>query len=243
MYRDAALDGSGFSPEALRRLLDLAARLPFAEAVKVAAGFGLWVSASELERLSRRYAERCRAAVAEQLSDDESLEQSDASDRQGRIMVLQTDGVYVLAQPDQGVCPGIEIKSVVLYPQSAPSDRWMLADVVSADTLLPHVAGLLQHASVTPEDTLIGLGDGAAWVENLFDHLGAIRITDVYHACEYLEVVMQALAWDEHTRAQHRREWYQGKVSARAWLERYLPDPEVWMGWNETARNALAYLE
>ncbi len=60
MYKDAELDASGFSPEALTRLLELAVRLPFEEAVSVATGFGLQTSASELERLSRAYAGECK---------------------------------------------------------------------------------------------------------------------------------------------------------------------------------------
>jgi hypothetical protein len=243
MYQDAALDASGFSPEALARLLDLAARLPFEEAVSVAARFGLKTSASELERLSRAYAQTCQAAVTERLVSDQEDEEGELVQAAGRTMVLQVDGVYALGRPEQGVCPGIEIKSVVLYPESAPAERWMLADGITADALLPHVAGLLKQAGVTPNDTLIGLGDGAAWVENIFRQLADVHITDVYHACEYLDIIMQAMGWDEVTRTQHRRDWFKGKVSAKAWLERHLPEPECWLTWDETQRSALVYLD
>lgn len=243
MYQDAELDASGFSPQALRRLLDLAARLPFEEAASVATGFGLQTSASELERLSCAYAGECKAAVTELLVSDQEGEETGLVAARGRTMVLQIDGVYTLGRPEQGVCPGIEIKSVVLYPESAPAERWMLADGITAEALLPQIAGLLKQAGVTTKDTLIGLGDGAAWVENIFSHLNTIHITDVYHACEYLDIMMQALSWDEPKRSQHRRDWCQGKVAAKDWLETYLPDPEVWLTWNEAARNALTYLE
>lgn len=243
MYQDAELDASGFSPQALRRLLDLTARLPFEEAASVATGFGLHTSASELERLSCAYAGECKAAVTELLVSDQEGEETGLVAARGRTMVLQVDGVYTLGRPEQGVCPGVEVKSVVLYPESAPAERWMLADVICAESLLPQLAGLLKQAKVTPKDTLIGLGDGAAWVENIFYYLDAVHITDVYHACEYLDLVIQALGWDEPKRTQHRRDWYRGEVSAKAWLETYLPDPEVWLTWNEAARNALAYLE
>ena len=110
-------------------------------------------------------------------------------------MVLQMDGVYVLGQPEQGLCPGLELKTAVLYPQAAPSQRWMLAERCSAEALLALVAGLLNQAGVTPADTLLGLADGALWIDNIFCHLDAVRITDVYHATQYLDTIMQALHW------------------------------------------------
>ena len=82
--------------------------------------------------------------------------------RQGRVMVLQLDGVYVLGQPEDGCCPGLEIKSAVLYPQASPSERWLLADRCPAEDFLPLLWGLLSQAKVQPADTLIGLGDGAS---------------------------------------------------------------------------------
>lgn len=70
---DPSLDGSGWTPWALERLLDLAARLPFAEAAALAAGFGLHISTAELERLSQDYAgmlERELNAQLEQRADE-----------------------------------------------------------------------------------------------------------------------------------------------------------------------------
>ena len=181
--------------------------------------------------------------MTELLVSDQEDEESELVEAGGRTMVLQVDGVYTLGRPEQGVCPGIEIKSVVLYPESAPAERWMLAAGITAEALLPQVAGLLKQVGVTPKDTLIGLGDGAAWVENIFYHLDAVHITDVYHACEYLDIIMQALGWNEVTRARHRGDWFKGKVSAKDWLESYLPEPESWLTWDETQQSALAYLE
>jgi hypothetical protein len=222
--------------------LTLTARLPFEEAVSVAARFGLKTSASELERLSRAYAGECQVAVTELLVSDQEDEESDLANAAGRTMVLQVDGVYALGRPEQGVCPGIEIKSVVLYCESAPAERWMLAGGITAEALLPQVAGLLKQAGVTPKVTLVGLGDGAAWVENILA-LADVHITDVYHTCEYLDIIMQAMGLNEATRAQHRRDWFKGKVSAKAWLESYLPEPELWLTWDETQQSALVYLE
>ena len=109
--------------------------------------------------------------------------------------------------------------------------------------LLPMLAGLLEKANLSPADTLVGLGDGAAWIDNLFDCLGAVRVTDVYHAVERLDLLMQAMNWNEATRARHRRDWYRGEVSARDWLKAHLPPPEVWLGWEEATLTALNYLE
>lgn len=238
---DASLDSSGWSPKALQRLLDLTVRLPFEEASVVAHNFALKASASELERLAQPYGDSCRSAVTELLLT--SKEQSNtAASRPGRMMILQIDGVYALGRPEDGSCPGIEIKSAVLYPQRSPGERWMIAEVTTAAEFLEQVSGLLQQAAVTPVDTLIGLGDGAAWVENIFDHLGATRITDVYHACEYLDTVMQALGWQEEKRRLERRAWYRGEVNARDWLKEHQPQPGITHGWEEEAVIALRYL-
>ncbi|MBS3967327.1 MAG: hypothetical protein KGZ60_08765 [Truepera sp.] len=41
------------------------------------------------------------------------------------------------------------------------------------------------------DDVLIGVGDGATWIDQLFDCLGVEqRILDVYHASLYLEQVL-----------------------------------------------------
>ena len=158
-------------------------------------------------------------------------------------MVLQLDGVYVLGQAQDGNCPGLEIKSAVLYPQNSPQNRWMLADRCSAEDFLGLVAGLLEKAAVQPHDVLIGLGDGALWIENIFNHLGAKRITDVFHACEYLETIMLALDWDEATRLEHRKRLCNGHVNVRNWLADFLPSPVIWLDWDDTAQGALQYLE
>lgn len=158
-------------------------------------------------------------------------------------MVLQLDGVFALGRPEAGLCPGLELKTAVVYPQVKPSQRWMLAERWCAEDFLALLAGLLKQANVTLLDTLIGLGDRAAWVENSVKSLQAMRITDVYHATEYLEVVMQALDWDEATRQQHRRNWFRGAVNARDWLEEHLPAPDVWTSWDKDAQTALNYID
>ena len=244
---DKRLDHSGWTPKALNCLTDLVARVPLEESAQIAGNFGLKISSSELDRLQRPYAEACQSEVTTKLltclETEPVFSAHLPTQRSGRVMVLQIDGVYVLGQPEQGVCPGLELKTAVLYPQDAPSQRFMLADRCSAEDFLPLLPGLLERASVTPADTLLGLGDGAIWIDNIFQHLQAIRITDVYHAVKYLDTVMQALAWDEATRAKHRRSWYRGEVDARDWLAQHLPDVDVWFAWDEDTRRALHYLE
>ena len=247
MVLDACLDESGWSPEALDRLLDTAARLPFEEAAYLANRFGLAVSSSGLERLAGPYTAQCREVVTRVLS--LSAEQMPCTPervekaRAGRLMVLQLDGVYVLGRPEAGGCSGVEIKTAVLYPQASPGERWMLADVVGAEAFLALVAGLLAQAEVTAQDTLLGLGDGAPWIETIFDTLAAVRITDVYHSCAYLDIIMQALDWPEDERAFQRRCWCRGDVRASDWLHAHLPEPQVWLAWDDEARGALRYLE
>lgn len=237
---DAALDASGWSPGALTALLDLCARLPFEEASVVAHNFGLKVSDSELERLTRPMGAATQTAVREQLTTNAQAPCKPG--QPGRVMVLQADGVYVLARPEDGACPGVEVKTAVLYPQAAPNERWLIADVTPAGDFIQLLEGLIHHAGVTPQDELIGLSDGAAWIEAGFDMLGIKRITDVYHATNYLEEVMLALGWEATQRAAHRRSWCRGEINARDWLKAHQPPPETTDTWSQTARNSLNYL-
>lgn len=239
---DASLDASGWTPEALERLLDLSVRLPFEEAAIVARSFGLKISSSELERLSRAYGDASRTTVQDALHAAAEADTETRPTRPGRVMVLQSDGVYALGRPEDGACPGIEVKSCVLYPQNAPKERWMLADVTEARVFQDQVHGLLTLANVMPTDTLIGLSDGANWLDAMFNTLGATRITDVYHATEYLETVMITLGWSEERRAGHRRTWYRGQINARDWLKRYQPQPGITNTWDDEAITALRYL-
>ena len=236
---DAELDASGWSPGALTALLDLCARLPFQEASVVAGNFGLKVSDSELERLTRPMGAATQAAVRERLAE---VPEAPQERRAGRVMVLQVDGVYVLGRPEEGACPGLEVKTAVIYPQAAPDERWLLADVTPATDFMQQVDGLTRAAGVTPQDELIGLSDGAAWIEAGFDTLGINRVTDVYHATEYLEEVMIALGWEADERAAHRRAWCRGEVNARDWLHEHQPAPEELTTWSATAITALNYL-
>ena len=231
----------------MARLVDLGTRLPYEEAAVVAQGFGLDTSRTWLNSLSAACAESCQKKVLKRLQEVEDktdkLFEAAKPSSAGRVLVLQVDGVYVLGCPEAGYCPGLEIKSAVLYPQNSPGERWMLADRCSAEDFLPLLAGLLTEAKVTPQDTLVGLGDGAAWIDNICCHLDTVRITDVYHAVEYLDLIMQALHWDEAKRASHRRDWYRADTSARDWLTQHLPEPELWLTWDEAAIKALHYLE
>jgi len=248
VYYDACLDESGWSPEALKRLVELSSRLPYEESSHLAKLFGLDISGSSLETLTSPYAQSCTQAVTTLLKQhtSEALQHVPSAkevDVKGRVMVLQIDGVYVLGRPEEGSCPGLEIKSAVLYPQNSPSDRWMLADRCSVEDFLPLLSGLLCEASLIPGDTLVGLGDGAKWIDNSFYHLNTVRITDVFHTVKYLDIVMQAMNWNEDKRTKHRRDWYRGDSSAKDWLAHYLPEPETWMTWSEDALSALHYLE
>lgn len=249
VYLDASLDESGWSPEALERLLDLSGRLSYEESSYLAKRFGLDISSSYLETLTSPYAQSAQQQVTQLLGQPRPVTANTFTANpnivrsEGRTMVLQIDGVYVLGRPEAGYCPGLEIKSAVLYPQNRPSERWMLAERCKAEDFLPQLSGLLAQAGIQPEDTLLGLGDGAVWIDNIFEHLDAKRITDVYHAVEYLDTVMQALDWDEATRAYHRKQWCKGKVNARAWLTEHLPTPELWLTWEGEAATAHHYLE
>lgn len=108
----------------------------------------------------------------------------------------------------------------------------------------PLVHGLQRQLGVRQKDSLIGVADGALWIDELFDELGVrVRILDVYHATLYLERVMCAMGWPQVRRKAGRASWQRGDINARIWLKHYLPDPEQWLAWNEEDQAALRYLE
>jgi hypothetical protein len=240
VYCDGSLDNSGWSPEALDRLLDLVIELPYETASAFAQRFGLRISSSGLERLSQPYFTSCQKQIRTILTEPEVSTQETSKSVSKRLMVLQADGVFVLKRPELGYCEGMEIKSAVLYPQSAPQDRIMLAEGCDAGSFLPLLAGLTERFC-HPGDFIVGVGDGAPWVEEALDLLADVRITDVYHSCQYLELLMQELGWDESKRTHHRQAWCRGDLSAQQWLSLYLPLPEHRLTWSEPALSALHY--
>lgn len=123
VLRDASLDSSGYSPKALEVLLSFIGQLPFEIASALLSKLGLRFGAAELARVSEPYAQACCHEVDEQLR---AAATAPLSQGQGRVMVLQADGVMVLGRAEQGHCPGMEIQSAVLYPQASPSERSMI---------------------------------------------------------------------------------------------------------------------
>lgn len=237
------LDGSGWSPKALRRVLDLCVRLPYREAQAALAIQGLSLEVSHCERLSQVYG-ACSQRLGEQAF--ERLSHQPLSAAPGEVKVVQADGVYVMEKdkPVKGRCEGREVKQLLVYPVNDPQNRSSIAAAkdISAFSDLAH--GLMRHTALSQNDVLVGVADGALWIDGLFDDLGVdVRILDVYHATGYLDEVMLALGYDDDTRLAHRCSWQRGDINARVWLEHYLPEPEVWLAWRDSARTALRYLE
>jgi hypothetical protein len=240
IYCDGSLDNSGWSPEALARLLELVCELPYETASSFATRFGLSVSSSSLERLLHPYLATCQHKIRTRLTEPEVTLSATRTHTSKRLMVLQTDGVFVLKRPEDGHCEGMEIKSAVLYPQNAPQERVLLADGCDAQSFFPLLEGLTRH-HCSRDDFIVGVGDGAPWVEDALDLLANIRITDVFHSCQYLDTLMQELGWDEAKRTHHRKAWCKGDISAQGWLSLHLPLPEFRSTWSRPATNALEY--
>lgn len=200
------------------------------------------LSRAGLERLTQPYGAACQDETRALL--EIAKEAALSQEGQGRKLVLELDGVRVLGQAHAGICEGIELKTAVLHPVNDPSKRSLLADVCEAREFTDQVAGLLREAKVRARDTLVGLSDGAQWIKNLYDALGIEQhIIDVFHSSSYLDTVMQALSWDEAKREQTRRTWLRGEVKAAHWLEQHVPDPSLWLTWEDSAQTALRYLE
>jgi hypothetical protein len=227
------------------RVLDQSVRLPFREAREALAIQGLSLSLSHCERLTQGYGEVFERKSLARLEALASSPLAPAA-AEPRVMVVQADGVYVmeLDKPVAGHCEGREVKQVLFYPNSSPSERDSYASTAAIDDFIPLVQGLMRQAGLSQSDVLIGVGDGAAWVADLFAYLGVEqRILDVYHATLYLEKVLLAMGWSEPERETERRLWLQGEVNARDWLRDFLPPPSIWLQWPAEAQAALRYLE
>lgn len=245
--KDPSLDHSGFSPAALERVIHLCAHQTFEEASQTLNLFTWQVNDALLERIVNGFASEALAQVRSILEFQgfEPLEPL-KTEQTPRITVLEADGVFVLGRAeDQSElgCPGREIKMALVHSSGTSTNRFMVADHCEIDDFEPLVHGLLRQAGHRTGDVLVGVGDGGAWVQRLFEAVQAIRILDVYHALEYLEVVMIAMGWDERLRLEERKLWCAGQVDASVWLKTFDLGIKTRASWNDTAIKAWAYLE
>lgn len=240
---DPDADLSGWTPEALHFLIQMGTELPSEIASRLCQSAGHAVSRAELDRLIRSYSASALEARRAQLDAQAFEPLAPASSGTGRVMVMQLDGCVVSGQPQQGRCMGMEVKAVCVYPQQAPSVREIYAEIGEAQQFASPCAGLLRSAGLRQGDVLVGLGDGAAWVMNLFLLLGAIPVLDVFHGVMYLDTVMQQLGWSEQERGVERAAWLRGSHAARDWLHSFVPSAEQRVGWTPEALVAVRYLE
>ena len=238
-FLDPSLDSSGWTSLGLDLMLDLTARMPFAEASEVANRWGVKVGHAELERLTAPIATALQMAVNTRLKrlSLKRLEQGSS-----RVITIQIDGVYVLEQPEAGFCAGIELKSILIAPNNAPRERTMLAGVYKPFELEELISGLLRVAGVRQSDRLIGVSDGAIWIEQLFASLGVEHVIDVYHGLEYAVEVMKCLGWSEEEQVTERKLWCHGKLNVHDWIKEFAPVARA-TGAGEDVLKAIEYLE
>lgn len=235
--------GSGLSPAVLESVIYLGSHLSYRESQEALRLGRIELSLGQCEQKHHGYAACYERACKTQLK--KQAERGLAAGG-GRDWVLEIDGMFVMERdkPFKGRCEGREVKQSVLYPRGAPHERHYLTQAGDLDAFATLNHGLQRQQGVKQHDRLIGIADGAPWIDRLFDDLGvAVRILDVFHAGHYLDTVMQALGWNEHKRSAERASWCRADVNARIWLKHYLPDPELWLSWPEAAQSALRYLE
>jgi hypothetical protein len=166
------LDSRGLSPRTLERVLDLSIRLPYRESQAALAIQGIELEVSHCERLTQGYGVTFQKQGYQTFQ--ELAEQPLAQSQQpGAVKVVQADGLMVLEKdkPSKGLCEGREVKQVLIYPLDKPKERHSIARS-DPDHFQTLAHGLLGHAQVQQEDTLMGLADGSAWIDNLFQELG-----------------------------------------------------------------------
>lgn len=239
------MDGSGMSPSVLKTVVYLGSHLTYRESQEVLALQGINLSSACCEKKHHGYTEQYETLSKSEL---EKLAQEplNESGNDSQTWVIEIDGTMVMERdkPDKGQCEGREVKLAALFPLNEPQQCNYISQAGDLErfSMLNH--GLQRHVTMQQNDKLIGLADGALWIDNLFDELGIdLRILDVFHATQYLEIIMQAMGWDADKRNAERASWCRGDINARAWLRHYLPEPQIWLLWSDDAQNALRYLE
>ncbi len=248
------LDGSGLSPAVLENLIFLTSHLSYRESQEALKLQRIELSVGQCEQKHHKY-----AAKYEEESKSRLIKQATELLPKGEEehWVIEIDGMYVMERdkPIKGQSEGREIKQTVLYPlseyQNKPKNnnnkdrrRYYLNQAGNLEQFAMLNQGMLKQWGFRRNDKLIGLADGAPWIDNLFDELGVeVRILDVIHATQYLDIIMQAMGWNEEKRSAERASWMRADLNARVWLKEYLPDPEIWLCWDEKVQKALKYLE
>jgi hypothetical protein len=238
-WLDASLDESGCLPEVLMRAHELATLLPYRRTSEVLKRWGVDVGKSLLCSLNEKLNETVQVQGSRKLSE---LAQEPLPSRcySGKTWMIEVDGKFVPVWTDEKTLEWREVKTAVLYPMRAPSERYYVSHIGDHEAFAKRVHGLLRHAGVRQEDKLIGLCDGALWIASLMGDLGVHRhILDVYHASTYFETLMLGLGWQEPEREVERRTLLRGNIDVQTWLNKHVPAQAVL---NEDARAALAYL-
>lgn len=238
------LDSSGLSPESLKRCLDLSTRLPYREAIEALDIQDIELSLSRCERLSQKYGKQVLENLEHWVAEAEDLDSDQY--KLPESYVIQIDGVMVVEQdkPVKGQCEGREVKQALIHKLGNSTEKHHIAHACTSEDFQGWTNALAKHVGIHKEDFLIGLADGARWIDEAFDSLGVkLRILDVYHATQYLEKVMLALDFDDETRQAHRASWCRGDINARLWLKHHLPQNVVIQTWSQDSQQALKYLQ
>jgi hypothetical protein len=247
-FQDPNLDESGCTPLVLERAEHLSLLLPYEITTRVLHEWGVNLSSSLLSQISQQL-ERTEQTLTQTRLQELARQPLLKSPVPARVWMIEIDGMFVAtrdeADSNLNPNPGAvwrEVKTAVLYRKDTPSDRYQISTLQGVQDFAPLVHGLLRFAGLTAQDTLIGLADGAVWIADLFADLGVHRhVLDVFHASQYLETVMLALAWSDEKRLEHRRTWLRGDVDGLAWLNWHVK-PDQSAGFDEVTHKALAYL-
>jgi hypothetical protein len=238
-YADPDLDESGLLPLTLERALEAGKLLPYRQSSDLLERWGVRLSKTRLARLDEHFN---TVQAAQGLAYLQTLAEQPLARRQdrSRSWILEMDGKFVPVHTAQGRVYQ-EVKTAVLYKMRCPNERYYFSSLERVDAFSRGVHGLLRHAGLYQEDILVGVSDGAKWIEGLMGDLGVQQhILDVFHASTYLETVMQALGWEESQRDLTRQSLLRGQINVQSWLNLHLP---VHSFPDDTARKAAQYLQ
>lgn len=188
------MDGSGLSPAVLKTVVYLGTHLSYRESQTALDLQRITLSLGQCEQKHHSYARVYETQYKNHLHKQAAQALPVGG---GRSWVIEADGMFVMERdkPSPGQCEGREVKQAVLFSLTEAEQRHYLAHAGQVESFAPLVHGLQRQQGVNQDDILIAVGDGAAWLDKLFEDLGVgVRILDVFHATDYLDTVIPAVA-------------------------------------------------
>jgi hypothetical protein len=203
---ELALVAGQLTPLLAESLVRLGTWLPFAPAAAMLAFFTQTRVSAKSARRATEAAGTAAVALLEQTAQQPTAQRPIQADEQPTHLAVGVDGAFVPVVGGEWV----EVKTVsigVVAPAVLEGGEWVVhtqdlsycSSLNDVDTFIPLAQVELARRRVADAAQLVGLSDGAAWIQRLLDRCcpAALRILDFPHAVSYLAAAGEAFFRDE----------------------------------------------